>query len=594
MKSVKLRLLIFCDLILLLYAFHYWVGMNKFVLSLSINLMIFVVPGLAWVGVFRKRPGDLFSMLLYVVFLSILILILGNAGHLLLGIGISSASQLIYLVVVTNVGILFSRPIGWVTPSFVKDSKSPALWLAPLLLLYGCLYYGAASIVPGLEDHDVVTQSTAYGITRTLKPLTLTDRLGVYDFDRPSLSRFYHAQAFLFSDRLDDVKHYYDTALTARDIEGTELREGMRIPLAKAAEDWEINVPDYQIVRVDSGKVTLDRELPKEGVTVDVATIKDRWMRGLVVRQYQRFFADPQLLETRMPNLFFSVVTGAVLFFILLYLTGSQLLSLFGVILYFSFPEIFVRSCYGGYMPITNFSLAVMFCLYLVYSQGRGEQTDVNVALFLTGIFAALSNHKAVILPLAIGAAILFGHDTVKRRLRYCLTNRAVVGFAAGTALFWIYGLAINARAFITDHLGTHILHRLLHYNVFGYTGYPSAGGLWREFNHSLGIPFLIMAVAIIACSLKYLRREEKGSSVWTFWFLIGAVLFSVVDWRQTKHLMLIVLPLVIAMITFISKQNRIARSGLVIVLVYVVLRNLHMILRLANDFSVIEPSAGW
>ena len=114
--------------------------------------------------------------------------------------------------------------------------------------------------------------------------------------------------------------------------------------------------------------------------------------------------------------------------------------------------------------------------------------------------------------------------------------------------LFWMWGLSIDAAEFFRDHLQTHYLDRLTHHNPLGYGDYPSVAGLWKELWQHTGYVLLpLAAVTLILASLKDTTASATASSpeaeegfvrLWLIWTLLAAVVFSLVDWRQTKHLM--------------------------------------------------------
>src|SRR5262249_52011877 len=109
--------------------------------------------------------------------------------------------------------------------------------------------------------------------------------------------------------------------------------------------------------------------------------------------------------------------------------------------------------------------------------------------------------------------------------------------FLFGWATFALYGLAISPQDFITDHLVGHVAGQLTLEGVefFGHDfSYPSVTALWIEFiDHSGWLLGLLAAAAGVYAATKI--RDAHGLLL--IWIAIGAVVFSVVEWRQTKHL---------------------------------------------------------
>jgi len=67
--------------------------------------------------------------------------------------------------------------------------------------------------------------------------------------------------------------------------------------------------------------------------------------------------------------------------------------------------------------------------------------------------------------------------------------------------------------------------------------------------------------------------RDRK--SVLGLWFSVGAVLFSITDWRQTKHLMHILPPLVISTLIFVSGRKLWMKTIFIIIFVFLLFNNI-------------------
>jgi hypothetical protein len=132
------------------------------------------------------------------------------------------------------------------------------------------------------------------------------------------------------------------------------------------------------------------------------------------------------------------------------------------------------------------------------------------------------------------------------------LFHPAAVGFVVGTAIFWAYGLAISPADFIGDHLRHHIVDRIVHENALGYSGYATPAGMWLEFlAHTswlavpLGLALLAWDVARRRLSLNAQVADQR--EVWLLFIALTAVVFTLIDWRMTKHIVLILVPLTLA-----------------------------------------------
>ena len=191
-----------------------------------------------------------------------------------------------------------------------------------------------------------------------------------------------------------------------------------------------------------------------------------------------------------------------------------------------------VRSAYGGYFGLSTLAALLMVTSVKGRHRGRGGAGLAAWALWV--------NHKLIV----VVAGVLLGCIAGARHLRAGLRRGAALagGAAAGTALFWVYGLVIAPGDFRTAHLGHHLWQRLTHANPLGYGGYPSVAHLWREFIAHTG--FVLLPAGLLLAAVDVGRGRDRGtpavSESWVLlgWIAVTAVTFSVVDWRMTKHLM--------------------------------------------------------
>ena len=541
----KFKLIVICNLVFFLYSLHYVAPVPNLFLSMLINLMMFFLPGICWVSFFNKKTEEIVPYIFLVICISLAIMLSGCLFFYITKMTFSSVTMLIFLVLISNVGLFFSKPLLEVPRVPLNKIRLVGLFLLSIIL-YIVLYGSALRIVPPLEDHDSETQGTAYGLMHKLKPYMVTNRRAVYFFAHPLLLHFYIGNSFLLLDELDEVSYYYDSALEGeKDVDKTNESEQL-----------------------------------------------DKIWKG----DFQKFVANPHLLATRMPNLFFSVLIFYFLFLFLYSSTNSYLLSLSGPILYFTFPEVFVRSCYGGYMAIENFFLLMITYLYFFKDRLEPNGKYNNALFLLSGLFGGFASQKMLIVVIAMVILDFTCHDgTFFEKVRASLKNRIVQGVIFGTLFFWGYGFLVDSKVFIEDYLKQHMAYRFrlndVRFTFSNKIWYPSISDLWKEFCGNLGFPFLFVALPLTIYTLFRIKRKE---SFFGLWFMAGAVLFSITDWRQTKHLMLIILPLIIAMILHVSKSRQWVKIAFTVMLLFLVYNNITVILKIAEDFSTISPTPIW
>jgi len=541
----KLKLLFICNIIFLIYYLHYILFIPQSVLSIVINLMIFIIPGYSWALFFREKVEDFISFIFLTICMSSVILILGCLFFHFSKIKLSSINMLIFLFLLTNIGLLFLKKSEHISNEKFKIKHFIFIFLLSIFI-YLILYVSATRFIPPLEDHDMETQGTAYGIMHYLKPYMVTNRGTVYFFAHPLSLHFYIGNSALFLDQLDDLYYYYQSAVSA------------------------------------------EKEFEKKNF---MEILMKNWRRDL-----RKFFSEPHLLLTRMSNIFFSTINSFILFYLLYIYTNSFIFSIIGPIIYFTFPEIFVRSSYGGYNAITNFSLSIMAYFYICKEKIKINSEWKVALIFLSGFVGALTDQKIVILVIAVVIREFFNKNgNIWDKLRAPFSDRIIQGYISGTMLFWAYGFLVSPKAFFKDHITNHIAKRFSLEDVrFVHSKtiwYPSIVELWKEFNNHLGFPFLLVSIPL---TIYTLRNIKDRKSILGVWFLTGAILFSITDWRQTKHLMLIILPLIISTLLFISRTKFWLKMIFLLIFTFLIYNNIEVIIKLSKDFTAISPTPIW
>jgi len=299
------------------------------------------------------------------------------------------------------------------------------------------------------------------------------------------------------------------------------------------------------------------------------------------------FARAPHLLETRTPNIGFAAVTAALLVLWTFRRSRRWWLSGLVVAAYLSSPEVVVRSAYGGY-----FALSTLATLLMVMSVGRGGRTGVATGL---AVWAVWVNHKVIV----VIAGIALGHFAAARRTHSGVRPAAALagGAAVGTALFWVYGYVIAPQDFVTDHLGHHLWQRVIHANPLGYGGYPTLVGLWREFIVHTGLVLLPAGLVLAATDLG--RTRDRGAAgTAQSWVLAGvlivtAVVFSVIDWRMTKHLM----PMVLALHMVLTPTRHAAPwrvAAAAATCLWLIVWNIPVVVSLVRDFAGFTVTPAW
>jgi hypothetical protein len=271
-------------------------------------------------------------------------------------------------------------------------------------------------------------------------------------------------------------------------------------------------------------------------------------------------------------------------------------LGLAGPVLYFTFPEIIVRSSSGGYMAIENFLVLVIIYFYYFNDSIRIDGVYRNALFFTSGIIGGFASQKIAIVVIAMTISDIIRHDGgFWAKIRAPLNNRIIQGAILGTILFSVYGFLVDSTVFIDDFLKMHMIDRFRLNDVrFTYSDgiyYPSILDLWKEFSQHLGFPFLFVAVPLSVYTLFHIKNRE---SIFGLLFLVGAVAFSITDWRQTKHLMLIVIPMIISVVFFVCKSKPVVKYVFFTMLIFLFYNNVKVVISISRNFWAISPSPGW
>lgn len=391
----------------------------------------------------------------------------------------------------------------------------------------------ATCVVPPLEDQDMELQATAHALATRQVPQALTNRGTTYFFAHPPLLHLWQAGSIALSGGLPRVADYEEAARRAQAEPFVEPR-----PDAPLAER-----PYYR-----------------------------EWTRLL-----RRFLAEPHLWPTRQVNVLLAALAVGLFAELATSLAGATAgIALSAVLL--TFPEFLVRGAYGGY-----FAATALLSLLLLAELHEGTGAD---SLLTTGALAFLANQKGLL----VGAAWAAGAPlaTGFRRLL------PLAGGLLGLSLYSAYGLGVSREAFLYDFVKEHVLRRLTPTDVrFAHDVsrfYPSIPELWAEFASRYG--WLFLAWAALA-SLKGLVCDRALPRAAAASVVLGALVFSATDWRQTKHLSLLAAP---ALLTIAAAwpPSGWGRRLAVALAALLVLGNVATAWPLFGGFEALGPSTLW
>ena len=497
--------------------------------------LLFVLPGIAWLGLFRGGPLSPVRLSLAIVGVASVSAVGALAAGTLVGPPPPPALLAVWTLVVVNLGLVVAGPWPRLDPE-VRWGRLAVVAAAGFTITSCAALY----LVPPLEDHDMEVRGTAYGLVATGKPYFTSNRELYLPMSHPVLFNVLVAESLVATGEIGAVRPSFESARRAE---------------AAAAEgrtfDWEA-----------------------------------AWRRD-----YQAFLATPALAGTRAPSAFFAALVLALIADLVVRATGRWEAAWGACALYAAVPETVVRSAYAGYFGETVFGMLAAATLL--------AEDDAPPWLFAAGAIMALMDHKTVVFVLPV-AAWLLGRSLLRRRVLDRRGLALVLGFGAGTAVWWGYGFWVDAHVFVEDHLRRHIAHRVLLNDVRlaadpAHHYAPSIPQLWAEFARHTG--WLLVPLAAVAAVAALVRGDDATAAL-AVWFLAGAIAYSLTDWRQTKHLMNGLAPMVVLVAAWLAPRSRyrwagVALAGLALALC------LRGDVRLVRDFSTLRISGasdvdGW
>lgn len=406
--------------------------------------------------------------------------------------------------------------------------------LLPAAAALAALTFFAAEVVPALEDQDMEVQATAHGLATRQSPLALTSRGTTYFFAHPPLLHLWEAGAFALSGRLGRVAYYGEAARRAQAVPFVEPDPAA--PLAKR--------PHYE-----------------------------EWKTLL-----RRFLAEPHLWPTRQVNVLLAALAVGLLADLAAAASASTPAGVALAAVLVTFPEFLVRGAYGGYFASTAL-------LALLVLAALGERAGPP-ALMTMSALAFLANQKGLLVPAA--HALSAPRGSGMRRFV------PLAGALLGAAAYALYGLGLDAGTFLYDFVKEHVVRRLapsdLRLAADPTRWYPSIPQLWREFAARYGVLFMAWAAVGVARGLRSSHEALRAAAASV---VLGAIVFSATDWRQTKHLSLLAAPALLAISGVWPEVPNTRRLALAAAFLLVLI-NLWTAWPLLSSFESLRPSTIW
>ncbi|HAH19319.1 MAG: hypothetical protein A2Y00_07125 [Omnitrophica WOR_2 bacterium GWF2_43_52] len=619
-----MRIILFANILITCAFFIENVHSSVLFHGFFVSILIFFFPGfLILAGISRgKGKRDALSQLFTCIIISTLLLIGGGIIHIAGNLRMDIRSYIWYLVLMINLILIASFFFKKKTHA---DTMKTNLWkgkriagvmsvIAVLFFAYVLFFWLAVDIIPPLQDNTLTTQSTAYGLSVYFIPKTFTDRYISYEFAHPLLMHFYTAGVFSLTGNLEKVRYYYDYANEFEELSQKKFYKGEYIDLSIQ----NFGARRVRINEVTDDKLVFDAYIPQlkpnprllpiekssrfgfikdnnvkedympilnedsagvNSLPIDVIRKGEYWKMARKV--YRLFYNTPYLYPSRLPNIVFTLMSLLSLYYLLSFISQSRILAGLGVVAFGTIPELLIRSLGGSTTSISIFAMLLIMYFYSIHEQK---------ALFAAAFFAGLVEHKIIVILISL---CIFEFIVNKRRLgNYRLSLSAVAGFIGGIGVYWMYGLFTNSHVFLQDHFRYHFINRIFHVADLGYTGYPGIGMLWVMFIKQAGL--LLVFPAFFAMFSLFKVENQVFCKLYPLCFACGAIAFSVVDWRSTKHLVLLTPALVASLFLYISLRGKQRSIGIICVIIAASVLNSITLMRFIQRGDMQVISAAW
>ena len=466
---------------------------------------------------------------------------------------ISSLAWIIWLVVIRVLGVHAKIDHAWIfiwllqLYALIFRDQHLREWIsqgvstvrripvhAGILLVAGYLVtsFSAWEVVPPQQDQDMVIANPVYGYLQHGEPYG-TETHFSYIFSKPPLLHLQAGISLLFLDYLEPAYFYSQSGRIVGFLD--EIHWAVRRFRQRDVECFDIN---------------LDLVFATRAVTI--------------------------LMGSLIPLVIWSLA---------LRLGARRDMAMLMGVTYLFLPEVFIRSGYAGF---TTPSLFLMGLAAYFLSDHRKQDTP---ALFSVGMMMALTNQKMLFVPALF---VLYSLCRGKDGFIVIARHPWLWGIAAGTAAWWAYGGIVDWSTFLRDHVYYDFRDRFLLQDVtLGYEGetwYPGIFGLWMEWVRNWTPPLFLLSV----CGILWSLFRNHTLRFLALWAILGWILGSVTDWRQTKHLMLTMIPMCAALPVFASRLPPWVRRIFTLVLLLILFYNITVIVRVWRNFDSLPPSTVW
>jgi hypothetical protein len=311
--------------------FNLFVPVHLFIMAGVVTALIYVIPGLAWVGAWKDHINDKAAIVFTCLLISTGIHIFILTSMFFLPVSINIVIYLLALTVIVNIGFIVMKPVKPVPCEWAKKDLI-RLGLA-LILIYTCIWTGMSRIPPR-RDLDGEHQCSVYGLIHRLKPYCTSDIVpSAYYFAHPTLTNFYNALSAFFLGKAEHFRPYYMTAIQTETL--LHAKPNDVIPFAGRGKRINFKRLD------DQSFVMMDHD------GHDFFLTKQELIEMIYRLDHDFFKKNELFMVVRISNIMAALFSYLILYLLILHLTQSKRLAFWAGFVFLLSPGVFIRSSFS-------------------------------------------------------------------------------------------------------------------------------------------------------------------------------------------------------------------------------------------------------
>lgn len=447
------------------------------------------------------------------------------------------------------------QKFGW------KKLLSSLTILTVFILLCFAIYY---VMLKGEIHFDLETFQigSAYGLMEEFRPViwpSVPDNtFKKINYSRPPLTHFYTAWSILLSGLLDESEPFYRNVFLPK--------ENRPLPKEFWINNEKTQYPDEMIANAKDGGGKGVRIFVKSSVPISKSL----------------------LFSSRIPHTFLFCLSLIPFLFILKKANVTLIWQILGVLLFVSMPEVIIRGTSASVAAMTFF-WSFMLTYFYLQPEDRDEKIFTS-RVFWSAFILFWINQKAIV----FAGGVFLLKLSQERNFNDIIKDKAIQGFMAGFIAYAFYGILCDPIDYFHAFLGEQGIFRYFLFKIHPPQDriYPDVINLWLQFNTFLGNPFLFISAFYLI--IQIFSRNKGKEAVFAFWFIVTAVLGSIIDRRMTRHLAVAIIPLVISFLIMNSKFQHKINYLLILITGYIIVSNGFLDWNILHHFFLVGPLPTW